>query len=196
MELRQQVEQVWLRIHSWLQTNAPAVLSSLRSGASETDISLTEQVLGSKLTDDLRYSFQLHDGQTVDEYGGTLGLIDAQELLSLEGVVDCWKMWTEAAARGDFTSTTAQSDDAIRNEWWNSLWIPLTYGVHGSYCLDLSPTHRGVKGQIISVWRDDPHRRVVASSFVQWLDKYTSRLEAGEYVLSDDIGGLVPVDEA
>src|SRR5687767_2048345 len=124
------MDEIWSRIDSWLAANAPDVLRSLHSGASEDDIRQTEVSLGVELPEDVRASYRVHDGQSFEGPG----LINTREFLSLERIRDEWKIWKDLLDRGDFEgSQSAPQDDCIKTDWWNALWIPLTYDGSGNH---------------------------------------------------------------
>jgi cell wall assembly regulator SMI1 len=186
------VEDTWSRIESWLSIHAVAVLQSLHSGASPDELLQSEQFLGLALPDDVKASYRIHDGQ---EPGG-FGLIDCWELLSLERMREEWSVWKDLLDGGDFADVSSSPDPAIRDDWWNPRWIPLTYSGSGDHhCLDLDPAPGGTLGQIILMWHDDATRTLVAPDFRRWLRVFANDLEAGTYVYSEEYGGLIDKSE-
>lgn len=57
------VRSVWTRLEKWLEANAPAILSSLREGASEDACDLLEKDLDFSLDLATRCSLRIHNGQ-------------------------------------------------------------------------------------------------------------------------------------
>ena len=53
----------WLRLERWYRIHAPDVIESLRSGATEQQISAIEAESGIQLPEDVRQSYRIHDGQ-------------------------------------------------------------------------------------------------------------------------------------
>ncbi|MDE5423548.1 hypothetical protein L3073_15115 [Ancylomarina sp. DW003] len=41
------------------------------------------------------------------------------------------------------------------------------------------------------MWRDSPERGLIAESFLDWVNKYVKDLEKGQYVYSEDWGGII-----
>lgn len=186
------MQSIWTRIEAWLAVNAPEILDDLRPGATDQAIQDTETALGVVFPEDVRASFRIHDGQEADG----VGFIDAWELLSLERVRDEWSVWKELLDSGNFDDARSEPDGPIVRDWWNAQWIPLTYsGAGDHHCLDLHPAPGGDVGQIILMWHDDPERLLLARNFRAWLEAFAEDLEAGEYVYSDDDGGLVSPDD-
>lgn len=173
------MQEIWLRIEAWLRTNAPEHLDILASGASDVQISELEALLSIQLPEDIKSSYRIHNGQTSYDYG----LINGCEFLSLERIKDEWQIWKGLLDSGTFQDEDGQDqgcepDLGVCNVWWSSKWIPLTYDGCGNHdCLDLAPAEGGNIGQIISMWHDAPERKILASSFRDWLQNYAEELE-------------------
>ncbi|MEA5478111.1 SMI1/KNR4 family protein [Pseudanabaena galeata UHCC 0370] len=92
-------------------------------------------------------------------------------------------IWKGLLDSGTFQNEDGQDqgcepDLGVFNVWWSSKWIPLTYDGCGNHdCLDLAPAEGGNIGQIISMWHDDPERKILAPSFRDWLQNYAEELE-------------------
>jgi cell wall assembly regulator SMI1 len=182
----------WDRIETWLRSNAPQMLDTLRPGATEGQVAEAEQSLGVTFPEPMRQSYLIHDGQSSEGEG----LIDAWEFLSLERMKAEWKVWKDLLDGGEFRGLASHPESGIRPDWWNARWIPLTYSGSGDHhSLDLDPAPGGTPGQILLMYHDDPARTLVAPGFRQWLEQFADDLEAGLYVLSDEYGGLVRSDE-
>jgi cell wall assembly regulator SMI1 len=182
----------WERIEAWLRTNAPQVYETLRPGATDERIAEAERRLGVVFPEPVRESYRIHDRQSPE---GPM-LIDAWEFLSLERIVDEWNVWKQLLDGGEFARSRSKPEAGIRPDWWDARWIPLTYSGSGDHhCLDLDPAPGGAVGQVILMWHDSPERPLVAPSFEAWLGRFADDLEAGEYVLSEEYGGLVRKDD-
>lgn len=185
------MKEVWRRIEKWLEENHPEGLSELNAGASDELLRETERFVGVEFPEDVREFYKIHNGTSED-----FCLIDGWILLPLEDVQSQWKVWKELLDDGDFRGYKCTPHPAIRDDWWNDKWIPLTYDGSGNHhCLDFAPTEKGKVGQIIEMWHDDDERPLAASSFREWLEDYAAGLEAGEYVYSEDYGGVISVDD-
>jgi len=87
------------------------------------------------------YSFQL-DGQNRNLYN--VGLIDAEELLSIERVIEEWSVWKDLLDKGELGECQdgrSEPDKGIKSHWWNSKWIPITW--------DGSGNHFGIKSYFV-----------------------------------------------
>jgi cell wall assembly regulator SMI1 len=186
------MKHIWQRIDAWLIRNAAPVASGLNPPASTKQLDDAEQFLGVTLPAEVCESYLLHNGQKFD----SPGMMDGWELLSLQRICDEWKVWKDLLDGGDFAGIQSNGDGLlVRDDWWNSAWIPLTYSGSGDHhCLDLAPGPRGKSGQIIEMWHDDGARPVAAESFANWLSDFADELEANEFVLSDEYGGLMRRD--
>jgi cell wall assembly regulator SMI1 len=189
------MEEIWKRIDSWLEANAPVVFQSLQPGASDSQIQAVEDALSIQFPEDVRASYRIHNGQSTVDYGAH-GLIPlAREFLCLERLQHKWQVNEEVFGGGDFPDLDGDSDPGIRADWWNRRWIPLTSdGAGDSECLDLDPADGGAVGQIITMMTHDNRREMVASSFRSWLEEYATKLESGEYVFSEESDGIVTLE--
>jgi cell wall assembly regulator SMI1 len=182
-------EESWERIERWLAVNAPEIAEGLNPPASADEIATTERLLDRRLPDDVRAAYLRHDGQQSDAPWFLYGW----EWLSLARIRDEWSVWRDLLDGGDFDGTQSDGDgQVVRDDWWNSGWIPVTYDGSGNhYCVDLSPGPQGTAGQVIEMWHDDDSRPVVDASFDEWIARFAAALEAGEYITHDDYDGLV-----
>ena len=182
---------IWNRIEKWLDANAPKVRSGLNPGASQSQIADAEASLRISFPQDIVDTFMIHNGQA----SVTPGLLYGWEFMSVERIVDEWKVWKGLLDGGDFKGTNSDSVGYTVTDWWNPHWIPLTYdGAGNHHCLDLSPGRLGKAGQIIRMWHDDAARDLLAPGYREWLSQFASGLEAGRFVLSDEYGGIVERD--
>lgn len=166
----------------------------LQSGASEAQLSELEAALSIRLPDDVKALYRLCNGQSSFDYG----LLNGNEFLSLERIQDEWTIWKDLLDAGELVADDDIQGDlieaGIRKVWWSPKWIPLTYNGGGDHdCLDLAPTEKGVRGQIITMWHDDDERKVLSPSIRDWLQQYAEQLESGQLVFSEDYNGIVGV---
>jgi cell wall assembly regulator SMI1 len=195
--VERKIHSLWKRIERWFEANVPNIALALQAGATDEQIGAAERAMGVTLPEDVRASYRIHNGQRNDvqgaEYG--FGILEAEDFLSLENMVEQWRIPTELLREGKFDGIIVDSSEEVKPEWWNSRWVPITFSGGNNYCIDLDPAPGGKVGQIIDVWFDAPERGVIAGSFMEWLEDFADRLEAGEYVTSEDYGGIVHINE-
>ncbi|MGF1489412.1 MAG: SMI1/KNR4 family protein [Prochloraceae cyanobacterium] len=186
---------IWHRIEAWLKINAPEILNSLQSGASEQEIEETEAILGVEFPAYFKASYLIHNGLEKADYW-IVGL----DLLSLEEILEEWQELKDCLDEGDFDDERlicdCQLDRVIKTDyWWNYKWIPVTKDNAGNYyCLDLDPDINGNYGQIITFWHDSNDRELIAVNFRSWLEKIAADLENGVYIYDPKYKWLEPVD--
>lgn len=181
------MQTVWRRIDSWLATHAPQVMESLHSGATDEEIAQAEAFLGVDFPDDLRLSYQIHDGQAEGSYS----LFPYLEFLSLQNMVVRSQKWQDGENE-DFRCEPENISEGIWNGWWNRYWIPFTTEGNGAcQCVDLAPAAGGCVGQVVMIEWQEPGRWLVAPSLRAYLETFADALERGEYRFSENGYGLV-----
>ena len=189
----------WQRIDEWLNRNAPEVGQGLRPGATEEQVAATEQTLGVVFPEDVRQSYRCHDGQGLDPMLGCAvggGFVTGGDFLSLDGIVDQWKVWKDLLDSDTFDGMASDPQPGVKSDWWNPKWVPITHDGSGNhFCLDLDPAPGGKIGQIITMWHDGSEREVIDDSFSDWLSQLANEYERGEWVYSEDDGGVVRVED-
>lgn len=186
------MQSIWMRFETWLTANAPQLTDALNPAATDVELRELATTIGTELPADFVAFYRIHNGQQ-SEAGG---LFNGEELLSVPRMVAEWTIWNDLLKSGDFDGATSTPDPGVLADWWNPLWLPLTYDGAGNHCcLDLSPAPGGTRGQVIRMWHDDDERTLLAPSFSEWITQYIRALEAGEYVFSEDYDGIVSVDD-
>lgn len=186
------IPDLWNRFDIWLTKYSPHIKSELNIPASEESIKILEETIDANLPEDYVKFLSIHNGQNRNSEG----LIDTEELLSTERIVEEWKIWKELLDKGEFNESNSEPQKGIKDNWWNSKWIPITYDGSGNhYCIDLDPKTDGANGQIIRMWHDSAEREIIADSFKEWITDYIKALEKGKYVYSEDWGGIINKDD-
>jgi len=191
--------QAWDRIESWIKVNHPSMISTLNIGATIQDLQQLENKLEQILPEDFKTFLSVHNGQTWTH----LNLFDGDRLLDIENIFREWYGWKKMLPEIDADcianfgqSASSSPGKEIKNDWWNSSWIPITSNGSGdSYCIDLDPTSNGTRGQIIRMLHDNPSREVIAQSFRDWIYAFVNDLGKNVYEPSNDIGwgGIVRI---
>ncbi len=184
--------EIWTTIELKLTEIAPEILNNLNDGVTDEEVKNLESLLNAKLPIDFIAFYKIHNGQETE----SAGLIECEELLSFDRIIDEWKVWKDLLDSKDFEDDngpyTSTPENGIKNNWWNALWIPITYDGSGNhYCLDLDPEKGGNYGQIIRMWHDDPARSLEALSFKEWITYYKDKLVDGKLVYSEDYFGII-----
>jgi cell wall assembly regulator SMI1 len=183
------MKRIWDRIHVWLAANAPAVLASLRPGASEEAIRAAERAMGVTLPDDVKAAYRIHDGQGGADGRLSMppGFLYGYEWHTLEELVLRWTTLSRSVEYAIPTGWWPTTDGIVRAEWHHPAWIPLAGSPHGDHdCADLAPDDHGEVGQIIDWRRHKSERLIQARSFTRWLERFADELEAGRWVYSED----------
>ena len=185
------MQEIWIKFEGWLSSNWPEGLSCLNPPASDDQIAQLESKLGFKLPADYIDCLKVHNGQT-----GFAGVLDGMEFLSCDEVLSQWRVWKELLDCGDFNDNVSEPDEGVKNDWWNTKWIPFTHNGGGDHlCLDLDPAPTGTVGQVISMWHDMDAREWKAISFAEYFEEYVAGVLAGKYIYDEAYGGIVNSEE-
>ena len=119
----------------------------------------------------------IHNGQKEKADGLYVpdGFLDGPfSLMSLDQVLNEWKMWRKLVDAGEFKGQTSRPDKGVCADWWNQGWLPiLSDGGGDSLCVDLAPAKGGALGQIIRMSHESPKRALLAPSFAALLEQLT-----------------------
>ena len=184
------VKSAWKRLERWFGEHIPEVLRGLRKGASVRKIRSFEKAIGRELPEEVRESFQMHNGM---ETGSLFEL----QFYSLEEALPRWRLWQsmgESDPEDDFLETcfreqgSACPKDTIRLGYVNSAWIPLLNQGAGNHVgIDLDPDSKGRSGQVITFGRDREHKVVLAWTWGWFLTDVVEELERGNFRITDDV---------
>jgi cell wall assembly regulator SMI1 len=187
------VADCWKRIEAWLSVNNAELHEALNPPANNTELAQLEKVLGTRLTDDFKESWRIHNGNG-DTEGSLIPPLDAPDdvygnsttpggcyLMPCTEIVQEWQNWKGFVDIGEFANQVSRPDKGIQNAWWHLGWIPFASNGGGdSICLDLAPTHEGTVGQVITMNHETSERELLAPSFAQWLARLADLIEDGE----------------
>lgn len=134
------------------------IKKELRKPASAARIAKTEAKLGVKLPRALVELYKLHDGT------GYAGIDGYYWLLSLDGMVNAWKIGNDLQEHGDF-------DGWHVGEWWNASWIPFADFDPDMLCWD------SATGDVVEFLAYDNKRWRLHESADQWLLTVTELTE-------------------
>ena len=179
------------RFKQWLSLNYSDGLIDLNPPATDYEIEELTKILGVELPSDFLNVLRTHNGQK----GESAWLFDSQEFLSTHRIIEEFNTWKNLL-NTQLQGKSSTPDEGVKNDWWNTNWIPFTSdGCGDHYCLDLSPTNTGTKGQIITLWYESGEREIVAPSFSLWFEEYVEQLYSGELIYSEEYNSIVYKDE-
>ena len=179
------------RFKQWLSLNYSDGLIDLNPPATDYEIEELTKILGVELPNDFLDVLKIHNGQK----GESAWLFDSQEFLSTHRIIEEFNTWKNLL-NTQLQGKSSTPDEGVKNDWWNTNWIPFTSdGCGDHYCLDLSPTASGIKGQIITLWYELDEREIVSQSFSLWFKEYVELLNSGELIYSKEYNSIVYKDE-
>jgi cell wall assembly regulator SMI1 len=151
-----------------------------------------EKIVGKKLPQDFIDLYLITDGNAP----GSIRLFNGLRLLSIAEISQQWLTMQEIKASGAFVingkQILADADRKMRNEWWNTGWLPITDNLNGDYTvIDLDPNTKGNHGQIIEYWHDVSFRNVLAPSLKDWLIHTTNDIKNGVLKYDQNYEGFV-----
>jgi cell wall assembly regulator SMI1 len=187
------VTNLFEKLKSWLEENAPELLATLATGASEQKLAALETTLGQKLPGDYREFLGLCNGQKKkSEFGFYEG-----KLLGIDEVIENGSAWVRARDEGRLEGWKGKPEKGIRKDFWNPAWIPFTRDNGGNnLCLDMDPTKSGSVGQVITMWHDTEDRSIRFSGFTAWLEDILDGLESEDIVFDlEDYCSLVSIED-
>jgi cell wall assembly regulator SMI1 len=170
----------------------PSLKIGLNDAASIESIHSLELLIGKKLPQDFMDTYLISDG-SVD---GSVRLFNGLSLLSIEEIAQLWQAMKGIKASGAFIKDgkeiVADSDEAIKSDWWNDGWLPITDNMSGDYTIiDLAPNDAGTYGQIFQYWHDSSHRTLEATSFKNWIIRTTENIEKGISKYDEDYDAFI-----
>lgn len=178
----------WERYVRAIETGHADFRSYFAPGAAEDQIAAAEQALGLRFSADLRHLLLKHAG-SVDERQ----VLPGWELFSPDRIVREWRIWEELR-RDEFVpdGLACEPDGPIKgDEWWRLGWIPFCGDGGGNHlCLDVDPPSKGMSGQVISMWHDDPSRVLIADSLTEFIELIAKDAEGGGLFWDEDRDGV------
>jgi len=187
MTMRRDLARTWERILAWHRGNG-AVTFELAEGARVETIARVEKAMGVALPDDVRVSWELHDGGRTE----SAWILSQGDLLSMEKVGSLWTVNQNMQAAdgwglGD-DYRPERRDPKMKPIWWSPARIPLTDNGGSGLHVDLDPTWAGIRGQILEMDHEIGPERVLAPSWSAFLETWADDLEAGKYAYDPDAG--------
>eukprot|EP01114_Cavostelium_apophysatum_P021822 TRINITY_DN7714_c0_g1_i1.p1 TRINITY_DN7714_c0_g1~~TRINITY_DN7714_c0_g1_i1.p1 ORF type:complete len:428 (+),score=63.99 TRINITY_DN7714_c0_g1_i1:76-1359(+) len=179
------IRKLWNRLDAWYQTHAPHTYETLRNGATEEDIDYLEKKLNIKLSEEMRCSLRIRDGQTRSSRGPRYGMFGGYQFYNHH----------ENIALNTVKQMTAFPKGNIPISWVN--WcIPIgatTSGGKYFMVVDDDVSGEFKKGMILEPSGTYNTGFLVASSYVELLEDLANKLEGGHYDVSNE-GEIIRFD--
>lgn len=186
----------WKRLEHWLSENFPEALADLNPGCDEHTFRIVEERLGIVLPESLKGVYRLNDGQKTTDLS-TVGVFYGVSFLPLAKMVYQWGTWVETNEHIDNEGLRDQLDESqvsflpsqLKAVYTNNKWIP--FGIIAENCylgLDFDPALGGIEGQVINFGREEEQKTVLADSFGEFLERYTTQLELGNFLVANKNG--------
>jgi len=173
------------QLKAWLMAHYPELQADLQPGADALELEALEEALTVKLPAPYSTLLKRHNGQN----GEAAGLFGNWELLSVEDVLQEWRLWKDLADHGHFDEShdEAKAIGPVKARWWHPAWVPISAdGMGNNHCLDMAPDTGGQLGRVIVLLHDNGERKVLAPSLEEWLATILTKLESGEFALALD----------
>ena len=187
----------WGRIEAWLAANLPAALENLQPPASEEQLQELSTTLGRPLPDALRACLLIHDGE-LDGWMPS-AFADGHWFLPCTEIGRMWEQLVSLAEEMGGTEDAydfwrAQVEDGIifvdgpvKPRFGSRAWLPFSsLDGHVQRFIDFEPAPGGVEGQVIEVDPESCTYRVLAPSFVDFLEGHAAALERGAFEIGED----------
>ncbi|MBW4625181.1 MAG: SMI1/KNR4 family protein [Brasilonema octagenarum HA4186-MV1] len=181
------MKEILNRIEIWFNEHLPKVLADLNPGATESEIESLENHIGIQLPMSFKEFYKWHNGQQ----GKITGLFYGLEFLSLEGIFEQWKTWSDII---DVDETINEEiggkshiPGKVKEIYINKKWIPFVHDWGGNHIgIDFDPAERGRVGQVINFGRDEDVKFVLADDFESFLNWLMTELESGNYIVDSE----------
>ncbi|MDX6007970.1 SMI1/KNR4 family protein [Cupriavidus necator] len=172
------MHQTWLQIRSLLETRSCLSLFDLNPPASADAIRSLERHIRLSLPQSFKELLALHNGQGP---GRKCGLFFGDEFLSITEIQTQWDNWKsledENLNEELASSMSSQPPGVVKPHYLNSRWVPFTHDGGGNHsALDFDPDSEGHIGQVIAFGRDEDEKKLLGSSFEDFLSQFQRRL--------------------
>jgi cell wall assembly regulator SMI1 len=192
MNEEQRVKELWQRLETWLGQNLPEALKNLRPPATDEEIAAAESIISLKFPEAFKASLKIHDGEYEDFEPGALA--DSHWLLPLEVALEFWQRYgieDETPESLDAWKLSVENNycfikGAVKLVNISTKRLQITW-MNGDVnrFIDFDPPDGGNIGQIIEIDVECGFYKVLAPSFLAFLEEYLSKLESGFYEIDD-----------
>ena len=180
----------WQEIEEIFKPKNYQDLFRLNDGASQSDLEDLESLIGLELPQSVKDFYRIHNGQEPywQNKRSSPGMFFDWGFSPIEEVVRDWQTWHELQ---DMNQDMAEDMSSyphghIKNLYTNDGWIPLIDDSGGNHVgIDLDPDVKGISGQVILFGRDEDLKRLIASSFTEFLEKYLFWLKNKQWQIDE-----------
>ena len=193
-----EIAELWARLETWANANAPKMLEDLNPGATDEQIAELEHALGRTLPASFVESLKIHNGESNGWPCKVFADMGAYH--PCDAIVENRSMYLQVVEQVGVEFTDEERNEQIRDDiigvegpvepvLFSPDWVPIM-NCNGDvfWALDFAPADGGLEGQVIEVDHEGCSWTVAASSFDEFLAAYVTALEAGEFEL--DFEGL------
>jgi cell wall assembly regulator SMI1 len=188
----------WARIEHWLRENFPESLDKLLYPAIENHIAIIEETIGISFPPALVTLLLLHNGEKGPWPPGLFP--NGQRFLPVQAILATWKGLKKSHGKRQNLEDSgaywrALVDDRIisiegpvKPLFGSDRWIPISMDSDNTtHFLDYDPPHGGTPGQVIAANPDKGMYRLLAPSFIHYMEKYAMDLAVNKYTLNGDL---------
>jgi len=194
--MKQEIDNHWKYIYTWLNKNAPTLREVLNDGISNDKFDKLESLTGYSIPNNFKYLYTIHNGMNTSEMSN---LFYGFSFLPIENILKDTELYLSLI---DSSERLNDSDKEIDKSYlYSQSRIPFcNASSHCSLCLDLKPTKEGTFGQIIMIDNEYNIALHIASSIEEFLANFANDLKNNKYTLNeealeDDVEFLEPITE-
>lgn len=156
--------QLWQRIRETYSEDEEYAEFEFAAPATDSEIELLTETVG-ELPAEFIESLKVHNGCT--------WLLGFGELLSIEGLIQQWNMYSEWQSNDDYGKGPSWSTDELKGPvkpyWWGQKRIYVTDNSGDHVTLDLDPPGDGTYGQLIKHCHEVGPKYIIANGWFEFL---------------------------
>ncbi|XP_029649057.1 F-box only protein 3 [Octopus sinensis] len=173
LPIYKQIKRAWRTIENYIETNVPLLKNSLAGPAGEKELAEAEEYIGCPLPKDLRCSLSFHNGESLTEYLGVLGMVQIADHAVCEKLLPLASIKMSYAERGMLRGCCQITDCSRSNV--------CQYLVISDKCdLPVSTifyhVHYVQRGNVF----------ISANSYLRWLTQFAETLQNGRFSIIDN----------
>ena len=177
---------------SLIELKIPEISKNLhRNSLKLEDLEALEAKANCKLPDDIRGFYLAFNGQDLNS---PYGFFFNWDFLSIAAVGNVWETWVQTAitegANAQFAGQMSSNPKGhIQEVYFCQGWIPFAADGCGNFiAVDTEPAAAGNFGQVILAGLDHDEKRVLATSFKDFLEQFCKILVSDSFSLDKEFG--------